>query len=452
MKKGKSVRWSMITLIFCSVCSVHFWTVAVQASGFAIVEQSVRGLGTAYAGSAALAEDPSTIFYNPAGMARLSGHQLEAGTHYIIPKAKFEDHGSTHVTGQPLNIHNNDGGDGGESALVPNAYYSHSATEQLKIGIGLHAPFGLKTEYDRNWVGRYHAVESELQTININPTLAYRITPQWSIGAGVSIQWADATLSNKADFGFAGFIGGILPATESQQHDGFAEVDGDDWGYGFNLGILFEPTRSTRFGIAFRSMISHTLKGRIGYEYEDPIAQAVAVGGNFVNGDATAEVDLPETVSLGAYHAFNPTWAMVAGATWTKWRRLDELRIQYNTGQPDTVITLDWDDTWRFDVGLIYQVTDRFTGRFGIAYDESPIPNDQRRTPRIPDEDRYWLAIGGGYSFTDRAELNVGYVHIFVDDPKVDKPATDEDLARGALRGEWDASVDIISLNFNYIF
>jgi long-chain fatty acid transport protein len=449
MKREKIVRLIKIGLLFLAIV---FWAVSVQASGFAIVEQSVRGLGTAYAGSAALAEDPSTIFYNPAGLTRVSGYQLEAGIHYLIPRAKFKDRGSTHFTGQPLNIYDNEGGDAGEAAFVPNLYYSHSLTEQLKIGIGFHAPFGLKTEYDRNWVGRYHAVESELQTININPTVAYRINPQWSIGAGVSFQWADATLSNKADFGFAGVAAGILPPTQVQQHDGFAKVEGDDWGYGFNLGVLFEPTQSTRIGAAYRSRISHELDGRIEYAYEDSIAQSIAVAGNFVNGNASADVDLPETLSLGVYHAFNPRWAVLAGATWTRWSRLESLRISYDTGQPDTLTTLDWNDTWRFDLGLVYLITDRFTGRLGIAYDESPVPNEQRRTPRIPDEDRYWVAIGGGFKFTERVELNFGYVHIFVDDPKVDKPAVGEDEARGALQGQWDASVDIISLNIIYLF
>jgi long-chain fatty acid transport protein len=449
----KKFFWWVVAIALCGGVVLP---AGVHASGFAILEQGVRGLGNAYSGSAALAEDPSTIFYNPAGLTRLSGHQVEAGIHLIIPKAKFRDQGSLHATGQPLNIYNDLGGDGGETAFVPNFYYAHSISERFKAGIGIHAPYGLKTEYNRNWVGRYHAVESDLKTININPSAAFRFTDQWSVGAGVSIQYADATLSNKADLGFIGASVGV-PGATPQGNDAFAEVSGDDWGYGYNLGLMFEPTRSTRLGLAYRSKISHTLKGNIHYEYEDALAQAIAGSPlvNAVNGKAQAKADLPETLSLGAYHALTPKWAVLAGVTWTRWSRLEELRITYDTGQADTVVTLDWDDTWRFDLGVIYSFTKQFTGRFGVAYDQSPVPNPQNRTPRIPDEDRYWVAVGAGYKFGERAELNIGYVHIFVDDPKVNKQPldpTDEDFLRGALVGKWDASVDIISLNFTYAF
>ena len=392
-------------VVAIALCGGVVWPAGVQASGFAILEQGVRGLGSAYSGSAALAEDPSTIFFNPAGLTRLSGHQIEAGVHFIIPQAKFIDEGSTHATGQPLNIYNDLGGDGGNPAFVPNFYYTHSISERFKAGIGVHAPYGLKTEYNRNWVGRYHAVESDLRTININPSAAFRFTDQWSVGAGMSIQYADATLSNKADFGFIGASIGV-PGASPQGNDAFAEVTGDDWGYGYNLGLMFEPTRSTRLGLAYRSKISHTLKGNIRYEYEDALAQAIANSPlvNAVNGNAQAKADLPETLSLGAYHALTPKWAVLAGVTWTRWSRLDELRITYDTGQADTVVTLGWDDTWRFDLGVIYSFTEQVTGRFGIAYDQSPIPDPQNRTPRIPDEDRYWVAVGAGYKFAEHAD------------------------------------------------
>ncbi|MGD9248141.1 MAG: outer membrane protein transport protein, partial [Desulfobacteraceae bacterium] len=219
---------------------VAFGAINVHASGYAIVEQGVRGLGTAYAGAAALAEDPSTIFYNPAGLVRLSGKQVEGGIHYIVPKAEYKDKGSTTVLTTALT--GGDGGDGGEAALVPNLYYSQQLSDRMVVGLGIHAPFGLATKYDREWVGRYHAVESKLATININPTAAVRINDQWSVGAGLSIEYAEATLSNKADLGTLGQLppfNGALGGTP-QSDDAFAEVEGDDWSYGFNIGFMFE--------------------------------------------------------------------------------------------------------------------------------------------------------------------------------------------------------------------
>jgi long-chain fatty acid transport protein len=431
---------------------VAFGAVNVHAAGYAIVEQGVRGLGTAYAGAAALAEDPSTIFYNPAGLVKLPGIQIEAGMHYIVPKAEYKDAGSTTVLTTPLT--GGDGGDGGEAAFVPNLYYSQQLSDRMVVGVGIHAPFGLTTKYDREWVGRYHAVESKLKTININPTVAARMNDKWSVGAGLSIEYAEATLSNKADLGtlgqlppFSGALGGT-----PQGDDAFAEVEGDDWAYGFNIGFMFEPTQSTRIGLSYRSSISHKLEGDITYTYESATAQAIATVASLVNGKATASVDLPETLSLAGYHQLNDKLAVLADVTFTKWDRFDELRIKYGSGQPDTVVTTNWDDSWRYGLGLIYTATPKCTGRIGVAYDQTPVPGEEFRTPRIPDADRMWIAFGAGYKFRDNFEFNLAYTHIFVDDPAVNKSAAGEDVIRGALTGEWDASVDIFSINGTYLF
>jgi long-chain fatty acid transport protein len=430
---------------------VAFGAVNVYASGFAILEQSVRGQGTAHAGAAALAEDPSTIFYNPAGLVRLPGKQAEVGLHYIVPKAEFNNNGSSTVLTTPLT--GGDGKDGGEAAFVPNLYYSQQLSDGVVVGVGFFAPFGLATEYDPDWVGRYHAVESKLATININPAMAARMNDKWSLGAGLSIEHADATLSNKVDFGTIGqvLLGGALGGTP-QGDDGFAEVEGDGWAYGFNIGLLYEPSQATRFGLSFRSSIHHKLDGDITYAYETSTAQMIAATSNLVDGNATATVDLPETLALAGYHAFNDKLAMLADITFTNWDRFKELRIEYDTGQPDTVVTTKWNDTWRLGLGLIYAATDNCTGRIGLAYDQTPVPGEAFRTPRIPDDDRFWIAIGAGYQVSERFEFNLGYTHVFVDDPQVNKSAAGEDAFRGAIIGEWDASVDIFSVDATYVF
>lgn len=451
------MRKRTLVILLGVVVLIAFGAISVHASGYAIVEQGVRGLGTAYAGSAALAEDPSTIFYNPAGLVRLSGKQIEAGAHYIVTKAEFKDQGSTVaalVGGARLT--GSDGGDAGEGSLVPNLYYTQELSDGVVVGLGIHAPFGLASEYERDWKGRYHAVESRLATININPSVAARMNDKWSAGAGLSIEYAEATLSSKADVGtiaqlppFNGAFGGT-----PQGDDGFSEVEGDGWGYGFNIGILFEPTQSTRFGLSFRSSIHHKLDGDVKWEYETPTAQAVGTAASLVDGNASATVDLPETLTLAGYHQFNDKLAIVADVTFTNWDRFDELRITYASGQPDTVVTTKWDDSWRYGLGLIYTPTSKCTGRIGVAYDQSPIPGDEYRTPRIPGADRIWIAVGAAYKFTKELELNLGYVHIFIDDPAVNKSAVpgSEDFIRGNLIGEWDASVDIFSVNATYVF
>ena len=212
-------------------------------------------------------------------------------------------------------------------------------------------------------------------------------------------------------------------------------------------------------------MVSHKIKGDATYEYPNatvpglggiPVSQA-ATAVNIVNGGAQAKIDLPETLSLAAYQEITSKWALVADITWTKWSRLKELRVTFDSGQADSVTTLDWDDTWRYGIGAIFKATDRITGRIGVAYDQSPVPDAEHRTPRVPDADRIWAAVGCGFKITERAELNIGYVHIFIDDPDINKTiavqnTTDENFLRGALKGTYDASGDIISVNFNLAF
>lgn len=180
-----SKRILVIAVLIGGILSV--FSQNLMAGGFLLFEQGVKGLGNAFAGGSAIAEDASTIFFNPAGITRLSGSQIEAAGYYIIPQAEFDDKGST-VTpvfgGAPLT--GGDGGDAGVAAFVPNFYFAQEITDKFHAGIGISVPFGLATEYNRNWVGRYHAIKSELLTIDINPTVAYRLNQWLSLGAGIS--------------------------------------------------------------------------------------------------------------------------------------------------------------------------------------------------------------------------------------------------------------------------
>lgn len=425
---------------------------AVHASGFAIIEQSVKGLGNAFAGGSAVAEDASTIFFNPAGLTRLQGQQALVGAHLIMPVADFDDRGSTNaIGGRPSGRFSNDGG---ENGVVPNVYYTAEIAERLKFGLGIFAPFALSIRYDKSWIGRYHAVESEITTININPTLAYKVTDQLSIGAGVSAQYVDVKISNAIDFGTLAFLSripGTSPSTRA--FDGFSKVKGDDWGYGYNLGLLYEITPDTRVGLAYRSKISNTLEGD--NDLTVPAAFARAFGPSRTR-DAKADVSLPETVSLSGYHKLNEQWAIMADATWTHWSRFDELRIKFDDGA-QTVQPENWRNTWRYSLGVSYAYNPEWTLRAGIAYDETPVPGQDRRTPRIPDETRRWIAVGASYQPSPSLSFDFGYTHIFMNDPRInDTEVTTGSLARlpigNTLRGEYDANIDIVSAQVQWNF
>jgi long-chain fatty acid transport protein len=443
--------------IFLVLLSINVLSGTGFASGFALIEQGVSGLGNAYAGGTAIAQDGSTIFFNPAGMTRIPS-QFIGAANVIIPNFKFKNEGSTHLL-QPITdvpLLGGNGGDAGVMKVAPNLYFVKKVNDQISFGLGINSPFGLTTDYDQGWVGRYYAVKSELLTININPSIAYRFNEQLSIGAGLNIGYVKADLSNAIDFGTLDAIGRLgLPAgalgLTPQRDDGLAELKGDAWGLGWNAGILYEYSKDTRVGIAYRSQVSYTLKGDADFYNVPAGLRPLPI---FKSGGIEAKLKTPDSLSLSFFHSFHPQWAIMGDVTWTNWRTFDELRIEFdNPNQPDSVVTTNWDDTFRFSLGATFTPTDAWTFRVGAAYDQAPTPNERMITPRIPDNDRLWLASGVGYKFTNSLIFNFGYAHLFINDAKIYKSvSTPEDAVRGGLRGKFSGSVDIVSAELQWIF
>ncbi len=436
-------RWKVV--LFIALCMSLMFSGSAFCAGFALIEQGVSGLGNAYAGGAASAEDASTIFFNPAGMTRLQGHEVILNAQIIMPYLKFHNEGSTHVTGAPLRGGN--GGEAGETRAVPNFYYSRKVSDRFTVGIGVNAPFGLATEYDKSWVGRYHAVRSDLMSININPSVAYKVTDQLSVGAGFSAQYIDAELSSAIDFGLAGFSLGI-PGLLPQQNDGFVKLKGDSWGVGYNLGLLYEFTKNTRVGVSYRSRIDHTLEGDADFSgVPTPLSSA------YRNCDIEADVTLPDSLSISFFHQFNPQWMVMADFTWTNWSLFDELRVNFdNPSLSDNVTVQKWQDSYRYSIGASYMPDKNWTIRIGTAYDTTAVSSAEYRTPRIPDADRIWTALGVGYRISNMFGFDVGYAHLFINDPEINKTATGYDIPRGGLKGTYDAHIDIVSAQLTMNF
>jgi long-chain fatty acid transport protein len=424
------------------------------ASGFALIEQSASQMGNAFAGGAAFANDASTLFFNPAGLTRIP-HQVIGAVHLIMPSAKF--HGSaTDPLGNPVSGGN--GGDTRQLSTVGNLYYNLPLGKELFFGMGINVPFGVSTKYNDDWKGRYHAIESEVRTVNFNPTLAYKVSELVSVGAGVSLQYIDGKLTQAIDQGSlcrpalmapppAG-IGADFPTADAtcnrlgltpQGNDATAKVTGNNWGMGYNFGVLLQPAESTRIGLSYRSKVKQQLTGNARFRNADPLFTANNV---FVNTDATADIDLPQSASLSIYQDISPKWSLMADVTWTGWENFQELRIEYDSFQPDTVVDESWNDTLRYALGVDYRPNSKWTLRTGVAFDETPIPDAAHRTPRIPGEDRTWLAVGFGYRFSQALAFDVGYAHLFVlDDPEIDSSSP----STGSLTGEYDAQVDLLS-------
>jgi long-chain fatty acid transport protein len=400
-----------------------------QAAGFQLFEQSGSGLGNTFAGGAAIAEDASTVFFNPAGLTRLPGRQFAAALHVIQPTFEFDNEGST-IGGLPLS--GTEGGNAGELGLVPNLYYAMDITPRLKFGLGVSVPFGLKTEYSDQSVVRYHAIKSEIETIDINPALAYKVNDWLSVGAGVSLQQVNAELTNAIR---------LAPFP-----DGKVKLEADDASWGYNLGILFSLPQNTRIGISFRSSIEHTVEGSAKFIN---VPAFIAAARNLRNTNIKATVDLPEIASISAYQQLDAKWALMGDITWTNWSRFDELRIRFASGLLDSVTPENWEDTYRLALGLTYQWSDALKIRSGVAYDQSAV-STEFRTPRIPDEDRIWIGVGASWKVSKQSTLDLGYVHIFIPgdaDLRLTQPATS-----GILIGQYDSHADIVSVQFTHTF
>lgn len=400
------------------------------ASGFALIEQSGSGLGNAFSGGTASAEDASTIFYNPAGMSRLNGKQITVAGSYIGPSAQFSNAGTVGATARPLGTAT---GDAGSWALVPNAYFAMEVNPKTRIGLGINAPFGLQTQYDPNWMGRFQAIKSKLQTINLNPSASYQINDAVSIGGGLNYQHINAELSSAKNFGVG---------------DGMATMTGSDSAWGYNLGALFDTGSGGRVGVSYRSSIKYKLNGTMLVTNQ---AGALAL-----NQAVTAGLKMPDTWSLSYFRNLNDRWDVMTDLSHTGWSSFSELRIlQASNGATLQLTPENWKDTWRVSVGSNYHYNEAWTARMGVAYDQSPVP-DAFRTARIPDANRTWLSVGGQYKPGKQGALDFGYAHLFVNNAAISNntgaAGTASTATVGNLVGAYANSVDILTVQYAHGF
>jgi long-chain fatty acid transport protein len=407
--------------------------VQAHASGFAIREQSASFQGAAFAGAAAGGDDISTLFFNPATLALHDGRSGHVSVSYVAPRAEFSLAGATDGGADAVATGGGAGGDIADDAIVP-AVYAAAAHGDWHLGLGITAPFGLRTDQPDDWAGRYYATESELTTININPTLAYAFGDRLSVAAGFVAQYADATLANARDLSDAAGRPGTPPAPTT---DGIAKVDGHDWDYGFTFGVLVEPVEGTRVGLGYRSQINHSLEG------DFALTSALAPT---VRDAARAAVATPQVASLGLRQRVTDAFDLLGTVEWTGWSSFDTLKVRL-ADRPDPPATREsWNDTWFFALGGEYRPRDELTFNAGVAFDQSPI-DDAFRTPRIPGNDRTWLSLGAAWTPTDWLSVGGGYSHVFMADGDIDLDGGPTDLGgRGTLRGSYDSAVDILAV------
>jgi len=411
---------------------------SASAAGFQLQNQNASGTSVAFAGAAAVAEDASTIFFNPAGMTYLPlGHSLSVAGTVIDRSVEFTDTGTSRMpvinplTNTPTGAFHpvgGNGGDAGGASLVPAFYYSYAVTQALRFGLGVSVTYGSETEYDTNFAGRFSGRYTSIHQINLNPSVAYKVNDVVSLGFGLN--YAKSEIEFRQNTPFVGAPEGKLK--------------GDDTAWGYNLGAMFQITPATRLGLAYRSAMKFDLEGR--QKIAAPLNREFAI---------TAELETPDTFSLALSQKIGDRVELLADATWTGWSSVNALTPLLSSGaRASAPLRYNFKDTWRFGFGAKYQLNDSWNLRAGLAFDESPVPNDESRTMTVPDSDRTWLSFGARWNLTKTASLDMGYAHIFFKDSSTARAVknTTETATLQTVRGDFKTSADLFSVQLNYNF
>src|SRR6267378_757908 len=415
-----------------------------HAAAFALYEQGVSGLGNAYAGAAAVAEDATTVWWNPAGMARLgSGKHFVIGGSFISPSTKFSDNGSVRGTGSNAAF-TGSGGDAGKDALVPSMFFAMDLSPQWSFGVGVSVPFGLKTEYESNWIGRFQGISSKVETLNINPSVSYKLSDTASVGGGINYQRGKVDILTGVNLVL------IAPGLEGQNK---ISVDGDAWG--FNLGGLFNVTPVTRVGIAYRSSLKYKLEGNTSFS---SVPTALSASPNFAAGDVKLELKTPDNLSFSAAHRMDDRWELLGDLTWWHWSKIKQLPLVRTdgalSGSTLSTLTFNFDDAWRASIGANYKLNGPWTLKLGAAYDQTPVPNAESRTVRLPDNDRYWLSAGAAYQVSRVGKLDFGYTLVTARNADINNVQNTASplQANGNIIGTYKAHVHVLGVQYQHSF
>ncbi|MBQ26157.1 OmpP1/FadL family transporter [Alcanivorax sp.] len=389
-----------------------------MASGFGVSYQSVSAMGTAYAGAAVLSENASNQWYNPATLAGLKKTELSLALHQVWVDTNFEADGAA----GPGNLDDIE-------PFIGSGFLAVPIGETMTFGLAITSPFGTKVEYENNWgnalspvgpfSGDFYSTESDLQTININPSLGIQLTDNLNVGLGVSYQTLDADIENAG-----------------------TRLEGDDDTYGWNLGLTYSPDDNNHFGVAYRSKMKFEVDGDITFKP----AVAGPLAGTY---SGSADVDLPASLQLSYAGDLSDRTQILLGVEWMEWSSLDELSIDHVAPAPlpnPAVENFDWENTARYSLGLRHGVSESTVLRFGVAMEESTQGTDNR-SAISPDSEKVWATIGAGFEPMENMLIDVAYAHVFVDDADINR------VDKGVpLLGTYELDADIIGAQLSYRF
>lgn len=443
---------------------------SAMSAGFQVSEKSAASLGRAFAGDGAIGDSAAILGNNPAGMVLLDGSHFTAHISYVDPSIELSGYTTGSAAAAPGllpvdGVTTFSDVNATSSAVVPSVFYTRTINDQITAGIGMFSDFGFATEYPADFAGLEMADLSDIVSVNINPSIAYKVNDKFSVGAGISIVYMHAEISSTRYSGaetcvrpdIAGVPASMLPCASTvtplpptidplpiQPGMNVQQLDGNDVTWGWNIGGLYQFTDNARIGLSYRSEVEADLDGDVTSDLQPAW-----------NGPGAVEITLPSILELAAHLQVNDNWAVHGSYYRVGWSSFKEIAPTLDSGAPFPVTPENWSDTDRFAAGVTY-TENEWTVRAGIMYDESPV-SDEYRTLRIPDADRQWYSVGVSYEVCGNCTIDFGYSYIGGDKALIEEesplnPVTGGAIGVGEIHAMLDASGHVFSFGYNYKF
>ncbi|MCC0089779.1 outer membrane protein transport protein [Aeromonas veronii] len=395
----------MTTTIFKKsliAATIALATGQVHAAAFQLNEHSASGLGRAYAGEAAIADNASVLARNPAAMTTFDKMAVSVSGTYIKPDVDVD--GAVYAGANKMAPASESGI--APAAFVPASYFIQPLDDQWAWGIGIFSNYGLSTEYSKTFPAGAGAGDTELMTFNINPNIAYRINEHFSVGAGINAVYGAAELNR-----YAGLLGPLNPPSQGgplATDTRLAHLKGDTWGFGWNVGTLYEVNENHRFALTYRSQVDMSFDGDF---------QGLTSGNRTVDGNL--KLDLPAQAEFAGYHRLSPQFAVHYSVNWTDWSAFQELKATSSQCAGGVCLQKDekFKDSTRYSIGGTWYINPAWEARMGFAYDNTPIEADYRSLS-IPDSDRIWYSAGATYHIN--TDMSVDFGMAYLDGKEVD--------------------------------
>ncbi len=408
--------------LFCGALLPLLISNAAHAGGIMLYEIGNDGVGLANAGAAARAQGPSTIAANPAGLSYLPGTQVSAGAQVLWGRFEVDVDANSNVPG---------GNSGNALGATPGGsfFISRQLDDQWSVGFGSYGDFGLALNYDNAWSGRYFAQNTSIIGLSLVPSVAYRFNDEWSVGVGLKAMYGAMQAETAID---------RSPLGLADRADGQFKYEDETWGYGANLGLIYEPQEGTRIGLTYTSQVDLDFADRL-----DVKGSGAAL--DRLNGTHTKlAMQVPQTATISLYQALDAQWALLASVNWQDWSEFGEIAVDVDTTAgraTSTTVDAQYQDTYHLSLGVQYQATPTLLWNAGVGYDSSAV-DDKDRTFSAPMGESYRFATGATYALDQNTDVNLSYVLAWLGDMPTDQSKSlSGNRTSGEFKGAWIQAV-----------